>query len=61
MTNKKKVNTIATILQVEDPLSVNLDEVWPLGELNPRDKEKRGEVAAKTKEVCLDNAYPKKV
>ena len=39
---------------------MNLDEVRPLGELDPRDKERRGEIAAKTKEVCLDNTYPER-
>ena len=59
-TNEKKVNNIVTIFQVKDPLPVNLDEVRPRRELDPKDKEKRDEVAAKTKEVCLDDTHPEK-
>ena len=59
-TNEKKIDTIATIFQVEDSLLVNLKEVRPLGELDSRNKERRGKAAAKTKEMCLDDTYPKR-
>ena len=55
-TNRNKVNTVATIFQVEDSLPVDREKVHLLGELNPKEKEKRGVAAAKTKEVCLDDA-----